>query len=312
MNQHPEWIWHDGQLKPYMEAQTHVMTHALHYGTSVFEGVRCYSSHLGAVIFRLRAHTRRMYNSAKIYRLTIPFTPDEVNSACHQVIAGNRLFDGAYIRPIAFRGAGDLRILPSDKVPVHVAVAAWQWGSYLGGTDEGVDVCCTSWQRVAPNTIPALAKAGGNYLSSVLVTLEAQQNGYVEGLAMTHDGLVSEGAGENIFVAVAGKLYTPPYSASILPGITRDTVIKLAGTLGIPVIQEALPREVLYIADELFLAGTAAEITPVRSLDRLTIGSGKPGELTRALQDAFFGLFDGRTPDPRGWLEPVEGIESEA
>jgi branched-chain amino acid aminotransferase len=303
-----EWIWHNGQLVPWDEARVHVMTHGLHYGSSVFEGIRVYPTPSGSQIFRLQAHTRRMLDSAKIYRMTIPWSAEEINGACRQVVLRNNLKDGAYIRPIAFRGYGEIGLAPAKDHPVDLAVAAWKWGAYLGddALEAGVDVCVSSWQRVAPNTIPALAKAGGNYLSSTLVSLEAKQRGFAEGIALGTDGTVSEGAGENLFLIREDLIYTPPAAASILTGITRDSVIKLARELGLEVVERSIPREMLYIADEIFLTGTAAEITPVRSVDRIEIGCGQRGEVTKQLQDAFFGLFNGKTTDKWNWLEPVE------
>ena len=216
---------------------------------------------------------------------------------------------GAYIRPIIYRGYGDVGLAPPPGHPVEMAIAAWEWGAYLGAgaLENGVDVCVSSWQRVAPNTIPALAKAGGNYLSSTLVSLEAKQRGFAEGIALSTDGTVSEGAGENIFLIRDGVIFTPPSTASILTGITRDSVMMLAKAAGMEVVERAVPREMLYIADEIFLTGTAAEITPVRSVDRITVGAGHRGPITKQLQDAFFGLFSGKTPDQWNWLDPVEG-----
>ncbi len=303
-----DWIWHNGKLVPWDQAQVHVLTHALHYGSSVFEGLRVYPTPSGSVVFRLSTHTRRMFESAKIHRIAIPYTAEEIDSACRDVVLRNELDNGAYIRPIAFRGYGDIGLAPSPEHPVDVAIAAWEWGAYLGSDclEHGVDVCVSSWQRVAPNTIPALAKAGGNYLSSTLVSLEARERGFAEGIALSSDGTVSEGAGENLFLVRDGELFTPPATASILTGITRDTVIKLANELGLRVRECAIPREMLYIADEIFLTGTAAEITPVRSVDRIEIGDGSRGELTQRLQQAFFGLFSGETEDKWNWLEPVD------
>jgi branched-chain amino acid aminotransferase len=257
--------------------------------------------------FRLTDHMRRLYQSAKIYRMSIPFSLDTLVGACHEVISENGLFQGAYIRPIAFRGYGEMGVAGNIEQPASVSVAAWEWGSYLGegGLEKGVDVCVSSWQRVAPNTVPALAKAGGNYLSSALVTLEARRLGFAEGLALNTAGFISEGAGENLFLVQNGKIYTPPVASSILSGITRDSVLRLASTLGIEVIEQNIPRELLYIADEVFLTGTAAEITPVRSVDKIAIGEGKRGPITEQLQSLFFGLFDGKTPDRFGWLEPI-------
>ncbi len=303
-----EWIWHNGALVPWDQATVHVLTHALHYGSSVFEGIRVYPTPDGSVIFRLRAHTQRMLESAKIHRIPVPYSADEIDAACREVVLRNNLTNGAYIRPIVFRGYGDIGLAPAASHPVDVSIAAWEWGAYLGaeGLEKGVDVCVSSWQRVAPNTIPALAKAGGNYLSSTLVSMEAKDRGFVEGIALASDGTVSEGAGENLFLARDDVIYTPPATASILTGITRHTVITLAGELGIPVVEQSIPREMLYIAHEIFLTGTAAEITPVRSVDRIEVGSGSRGPLTKRLQDAFFGLFNGQTRDQWGWLEPLD------
>lgn len=300
-------IWHDGEMVPWEQATVHVLTHALHYGSSVFEGIRGYKTPNGSVIFRLTDHIRRMYDSAKIYRLKIPFEPETLMAACKQVIHENGLNNGAYLRPIAFRGYGEMGVAGNVNAPARCSIAAWEWGSYLGdgGLENGVDVCVSSWQRVAPNTVPALAKAGGNYLSSILVTLEARRLGFAEGIALNSEGYVSEGAGENLFLVRDGRIYTPPSSASILPGITRDSVIKLAGTLGLEVLEQNIPREMLYIADEVFLTGSAAEVTPVRSVDKIEVGNGKRGPVTEKIQTAFFGLFDGSTADEWGWLEPV-------
>lgn len=303
-----EWIWHNGRLVPWADAKVHVLTHALHYGSSVFEGIRVYATQRGAAVFRLQAHTRRLLESAKIHRIEVPWSAGEIDDACKAVVRRNGLLKGAYIRPIIYRGYGEVGLAPPPGLPVELAIAAWEWGAYLGADalQNGVDVCVSSWQRVAPNTIPALAKAGGNYLSSTLVSMEARQRGFAEGIALASDGTISEGAGENIFLVRDGVIYTPPSTASILTGITRDTVITLARAAGLEVMERCMPRELLYIADEIFLTGTAAEITPVRSVDRITVGNGQRGPVTQRLQDAFFGLFDGRTIDQWGWLEPVD------
>ncbi|HEX5584333.1 branched-chain amino acid transaminase [Gaiella sp.] len=302
-----QYIWHEGKLVPWAEATVHVLTHALHYGSSVFEGVRVYQTPSGPMGFRLTDHIRRMLHSAKVYRLKIPYSQEVLVEACKEVIRANSLTNGAYIRPIAFRGYGEMGVAGNPEQPASCSIAAWEWGSYLGegGLEKGVDVCVSSWQRVAPNTIPAMAKAAGNYLSSILVTLEARRLGFAEGLALNSSGFVSEGAGENLFLVQQGVLYTPPVAASILAGLTRDTVMKLAESLGVKVVEQNIPREWLYIADEVFLTGSAAEITPVRSIDRITIGEGRRGPLTERLQKQFFGLFDGSTADRWGWLEPI-------
>jgi branched-chain amino acid aminotransferase len=303
-----EHIWFNGKLVPWEKATTHVLSHALHYGSSVFEGVRAYPAAKGLCIFRLSDHTRRLFDSAKIYRIAIPFSFDDINAACREVVTVNGLTNGAYLRPVAFRGYGEIGVAPKIDPPVEVAVAAWEWGKYLGADSEaeGVDVCVSSWQRVAPNTLPALAKAAGNYLSSQLISYEAKRLGFAEGIGLAPDGTVSEGAGENLFVIRDGIIHTPGFAHSVLGGITRDTVIRLARDRGYEVRETTIPREMLYIADEIFMTGTAAEITPVRSVDRLAVGTGKRGPVTEALQSAFFGLFSGKTPDKYGWLEPVE------
>ncbi len=303
-----QYIWFNGKLVPWEKATVHVLSHALHYGSSVFEGVRAYATPKGVAIFRLADHTRRLYDSAKVYRITIPFTPEQLNAAQREVVAVNGLKNGAYLRPVAFRGYGEIGVAPRIEPPVDVAVAAWEWGKYLGADSEaeGVDVCVSSWQRVAPNTIPALAKAAGNYLSSQLISMEAKRLGFAEGIGLAPDGTVSEGAGENLFLIRDRVIHTPGFAHSVLGGITRDSVIKIAKDLGYEVREGSIPREMLYIADELFFTGTAAEVTPIRSVDRLTIGSGRRGQITEKLQKAFFGLFTGATPDKYGWLEPVD------
>jgi branched-chain amino acid aminotransferase len=302
------YIWFNGKLVPWEKATVHVLAHALHYGSSVFEGIRAYPTPQGVAIFRLADHTRRLYDSAKIYRIQIPYTPEQLNAACHQAIAANDLRQGAYLRPVAFRGYGEIGVVPKIEPPIDVAVAAWEWGKYLGhGSEaEGVDVCVSSWQRMAPNTLPAMAKAGGNYLSSQLITMEAKRLGFAEGIALTTSGMVSEGGGENLFLVKDGVLLTPAIAHSVLGGITRDTVMHLARDLGIEVRESAVPRELLYLADELFFTGTAVEVTPIRSVDRIAVGAGRRGPITEKLQQAFFGLFDGRTKDRWGWLDHVD------
>jgi branched-chain amino acid aminotransferase len=303
-----QFIWFNGKLVPWEKATVHVLSHALHYGSSVFEGVRAYQTHTGVAIFRLQDHTKRLFDSAKIYRINFPYTPEQINDACRQVVSMNGLARGAYIRPVVFKGYGEIGVSPKVDPPTEVAIAAWEWGKYLGSESEeqGVDVCVSSWNRVAPNTIPALAKAAGNYLSSQLIGAEARRLGFAEGIGLSPDGTVSEGAGENLFVVKDGVLYTPALAYSVLAGITRDCVMRLARDKGIEVRETAMPRELLYIADEIFMTGTAAEITPIRSVDRLQVGSGKRGPITQSLQEAFFGLFSGKTPDKYDWLDPVD------
>jgi branched-chain amino acid aminotransferase len=301
-----QFIWFDGAMRPWREATVHVMTHALHYGTSFFEGIRVYDTPRGPCGFRVEDHVERLFDSTAIYGCDIPYTPKEILDACDAVIARNGLAS-AYIRPIVFYGYGEIGVCPPKSAPVHVAVAAFPWGAYLGeeGKAAGVDVCVSSWRRVAPGTVPAAAKAGGNYLSGVLISGEARARGFAEGVGLDVNGLVSEGAGQNLFVVRKGKIFTPPASASILQGVTRDTVMRLAEDEGIEVVEQGLPRESLYVADEIFFTGTAAEITPVRSVDGRRVKAGGRGPVTALLQQRFFGLFDGSVEDRRGWLRPI-------
>ncbi len=308
--QYPQQIWQNGRIKPWAEATVHVMAHALHYGSSVFEGIRCYDTSdngrpKGPAIFRLTDHLKRLFASAKIYDMTIPYSLDELSAACRSVIKANNL-GKAYLRPIAFRGLGGFGL--SAETPIDVAIAAWEMGAYLGAgvLEQGIDACVSSWQRFAPNTIPAGAKAGGNYLSGQLVAREARRLGFGEGIALASTGLLSEGAGENLFLVFDGALHTTPISAALLNGITRNTLITLARGAGIEVVERDIPREYLYLCDELFMCGTAAEITPIRSVDGKPVGAGKPGAVTQRMQELFFGLFDGRTADRWGWLEAVD------
>ncbi|HEY9512194.1 MAG TPA: branched-chain amino acid transaminase [Rhodanobacter sp.] len=302
--QYPEWIWQNGEIKPWKDATAHVMSHALHYGSSVFEGIRSYPTPDGAAIFRLTDHLHRLFHSAKIYDMVLPYSADELAAATRAVISKNGL-KASYIRPVAYRGLGGFGL--SAETPIDVAVAAWPMGPYLGAEalENGITACVSSWQRFAPNTIPAGAKAGGNYLSGQLIAREARQRGFGEGIALSSSGLLSEGAGENLFLVFDGALHTAPASASILAGITRDSLKTLAREEGIDVIERDLPREYLYLADEVFMCGTAAEITPIRAVDGKQVGAGKAGPVTRRLQELFFGLFDGRTNDKWGWLEQV-------
>lgn len=304
MQQYPNFIWHQGAIKPWAEATTHVMAHALHYGSSVFEGIRAYDTPSGPAIFRLTDHLKRLYASARVYDMPMPWALPDLAQACRDVIRAND-FGRCYLRPIAFRGLGGFGL--SADCPTEVSIAAWRMGAYLGSgvLDEGIDAMVSSWQRARPNTIPMGAKAGGNYLSGTLIAREARRLGFGEGIALDANGLISEGAGENLFLVFNGELHTTPISASILHGITRDTVIALARDAGIAVVERQLPREYLYFADEVFMCGTAAEITPIRSVDGKPVGAGARGPLTARIQSLFFGLFDARTADTRGWLEPV-------
>ncbi|MDP9312703.1 MAG: branched-chain amino acid transaminase [Chloroflexota bacterium] len=298
-----DYIWFNGELVEWDKATIHVLSHVVHYGSSVFEGVRCYETPRGPAIFRLRDHTRRLFNSAKIYRMELPYTEAQINQAAHEVIAANKL-RSAYLRPVAFRGYGQLGVDPRT-CPVDVAIAAMNWGKYLGdeALEQGVDVGVSSWSRFAPNTLPAMAKAAANYMNSQLIKLEAAQHGYSEGIALDVDGYISEGSGENIFMVHNGQLVTPPLNSSVLPGITRDCIITLAREHGIVLVESRIPREALYLADELFFTGTAAEVTPIRSVDGIQIGAGKRGPITEQLQQAFFNVISGETPDRWGWLE---------
>lgn len=300
-----KYIWFNGELIPWENATVHVMSHALHYGSSVFEGIRCYQTPKGPAIFRLTPHTRRLFDSAKIYRMELPYSVDDINAACKTVIRDNGLTN-AYLRPLVWRGYGEIGVFPL-KNPVEIMVAGFEWGAYLGADalENGIDVAVSSWSRVAPNTIPAMAKAGGNYLSSQLIVMEANRHGYVEGIALGVDGNISEGSGENLFLIRDDIVYTPPITAALLPGITRDAIMKIAHQLGYEVREQNLPRESLYLADELFFTGTAAEVSAIRSVDQIPIGSGKRGPITTAIQKAFFGLFSGETEDRWGWLEYV-------
>lgn len=300
-------IWYNGEMMPWQDATVHIMTHAIHYGSSVFEGVRAYDvKDKGACIFRLHDHTRRLFDSAKIYRMTIPFTAQQVNAATCQAVSENQL-SSAYIRPIAFYGDIGIGLAVPFGTQAELAIAAFEFGTYLGedALVNGVDAGISSWSRLAANTMPTGAKAGGNYMSSQLISMEARRHGYGEGIALDVNGYLSEGAGENIFIIRDGVISTTPRTASILPGITRDTVITLFAEMGYQVREENLPREALYLADEVLMCGTAAEITPVRSVDGIEIGSGARGPLTEQLQTMFFGLFDGTTEDKWGWLTPV-------
>ena len=300
-----EKIWRNGEFIAWDDAKIHVLSHVVSYGSSVFEGIRVYETTNGPAVFRLREHIRRMYDSAKIYRMDIRFTPDELAEAMLELVRLNKL-QSCYIRPIVFRGYG-LMGVNGTKNPIDVYLACWEWGRYLGeeALASGVDVCISSWTRIAPNTLPALSKAGANYMNSQLINMEAVANGYSEGIALDKAGYVSEGAGENIFVVRDGKIVTPPLGTSVLPGITRDAVLTLAADLGIPVVEQVVPRELLYIADEVFFTGTAAEISPIRSIDRISIGSGRRGPITEKLQNEFFGIVNGTKPDRYNWLTPV-------
>jgi branched-chain amino acid aminotransferase len=298
-------IWRDGQLIPWGDATIHVLNHVVHYGSSIFEGIRCYETPAGGAIFRLKDHLRRLYDSARIYRMPMKHSMDDLMQACIDTVAGNDLKE-CYLRPLVIRTGERMGIFPdADAIETFVIPAVW--GRYLGeeGMERGVDVCVSSWQRAAPNTFPTMAKAGGNYLSSQLSLLEARGNGYAEGIMLDAFGRVSEGSGENVFLVRDDVLYTPSLASAILPGITRASVLEIASDLGYEVREGDIPREMLYVADELFFSGTAAEITPVKSVDRIPIGIGRRGPVTRAIQERYLGIARGAIADEHGWLQPV-------
>lgn len=294
-------IWFNGTLVPYEKATIHVLSHVVHYGSSVFEGIRCYKTEKGSAVLRLREHMRRLVDSARIYRMDVPYSVDELCDAALETVRASGL-EACYIRPVLFRGMGSLGVNPL-KNKVEAFVAVWEWGAYLGAEalEQGVDVQVASWNRMAPNTFPALAKAGGNYLNASLVKMDAVLNGYTEGIMLTVDGYVAEGSGENLFLIRDGVIYTAPVGFSILPGITRDAIVKLAQERGYTIQEARIPREALYIADEIFFTGTAAEITPVRSVDKHTVGEGRRGPITAELQRAFLDVIQ-KGEDPHGWL----------
>jgi branched-chain amino acid aminotransferase len=299
------WIWKNGELVDFEKATVHVLTHALHYGSGVFEGIRCYHTRQGSAIFRLPEHLSRLDNSAKVYRMELPYSTAQLRDAIVETVLGNG-FESCYIRPLVFRGFGTLGVNPL-RSPVEVVIAAWPWGKYLGdeALNQGVDACVSSWRRPSSSTLPAMAKATGNYLNSQLIKMEAITNGFAEGIALDAGGYVSEGSGENLFVVQGGVLMTPPVSASLLPGITRDAVITLARDLGIEVREQVIPRGLLYTCDELFFTGTAAEVTAIRSVDRIKVGAGRPGEVTLRVAAEFMAIVAGEVADRHGWLYPV-------
>ena len=299
---HYAQVWHNGKFIPWEDATIHVAAHVLHYASSIFEGIRCYETPQGPAIFRLKEHTDRLVNSCKIYRMEPPYSREQLAQAMVELVRVNNVRH-CYLRPLIFRGVGDMGVNPFNN-PIEVYILSWAWGKYLGheALRDGVDVCVSSWQRIAPNTLPALAKAGANYMNAQLIKMEALTNGYTEGISLDTSGSVSEGSGENIFVVRGGRIFTPPLSACILPGITRDSVITLARDLGYDLTEQTLSREMLYIADEVFFTGTAAEITPIRSVDRIPVGTGKPGPITRALQESFLAIVEGRAEDRFNWL----------
>jgi len=302
--QKTEKIWHNGKLIPWDSAQIHVMSHVVNYGSSVFEGIRCYAPPTGPAIFRAQEHTQRLLDSAKIYRIDVDYTREELISAMVDLVKTNGIWP-CYMRPIVLRGYGEAGVNPFNS-PTEVFICNYPWGKYLGSdAEQGVDVCVSSWTRIAPNTLPAMAKSGANYMNSQLIKMEAIINGYVEGIALDANGYVSEGSGENVFIVRNGTLQTAPLGNSVLPGITRDSVLQIAHGLGIPVVEQGIPRELLYIAEEAFFTGTAAEITPIRSVDKISVGKGVTGAVTKAIQKEFYGIVRGEKADRFGWLTPV-------
>lgn len=297
-----EKVWHNGKFIPWGDATIHVASHVVSYASCLFEGIRCYETRQGPAIFRLKEHTDRLVNSCKIYRMELSYTREQLSQAMVELVRVNNI-KHCYIRPVAFRGYGEVGVNPL-KNPIEIYLLAWEWGKYLGdeALRQGVDVCISSWQRIAPNTLPAMAKASANYMNAQLIKMEALTNGYVEGISLDSAGHVSEGSGENLFLVREGKVITPPLSASVLPGITRDSVMTLAQEMGYTVIEEEVSREMLYIAEEVFFTGTAAEITPIRSVDRIIVGKGQPGPITLKLQERFLGIVQGLEEDKYGWL----------
>jgi branched-chain amino acid aminotransferase len=303
--QKTEKIWRNGKWINWDDAQIHVLSHVVSYGSGVFEGIRCYDTKQGPAIFRLREHMQRLVNSAKIYRMELPVSLDELCNIATELVRVNKM-NACYVKPIVIRGYGEVGVNPLNS-PIDVYMACWHWGAYLGpdALSKGVDVGVSSWTRIAPNTLPAMAKAAANYMNSQLIRMEASFNGYVEGIALDTEGHVSEGSGMNIFIAHDGTLYTPPLATSILPGITRDAITKIAQDLDIPFKEAVIPREMLYVADEVFFVGTAVEVTPIRSVDKIQVGKGVAGPVTRRLQEEFFAITSGNKPDRHGWLTPI-------
>ncbi|MEK6631344.1 MAG: branched-chain amino acid transaminase [Acidobacteriota bacterium] len=304
-------IWINGSMVEWADAKIHIASHVIHYGSAVFEGARCYQTPEGSACFRLDAHMRRLVDSAKIYLMEPSYSQSQLEAAVLDTIRANGM-KVCYIRPIIYRGYGALGVNPFP-CPIDAAIMLWEWGDYLGADalEHGVDVRVSSWSRMAPDTFPSLAKTSGNYANAQLIKMEAIVDGYAEGIALDSLGFVSEGSGQNIFIVRNGTLYTPPLSSSILPGITRDSVLTIARELGYQVREDTIPREMLYIADELFFAGTAVEITPIRSVDKITIGAGTRGPITAAIQQAFFDIINGKRPDTYGWLTYVYGKQAQ-
>ena len=297
-----EWIWHDGKMVKWADAQVHVLSHSMQFGSAVFEGIRCYDTPKGPAVFRLREHLKRLMNSCKIYRMDMKYSADDIFKASLELLSKNNV-PSCYFRPMVLRGYGAAGMVPFES-PVEVYLSCWPWGAYLGAgaLENGVDACVSTWARVAPNTIPAAAKIAGNYLSGQLVKMEALANGFDEGIALSPSGMISEGSGQNVFLVADGTLYTPPIDGTLLTGITRDTILTLARDAGIPAVEKALPREMLYTADEVFVTGTASEVTPIRSVDKIKVGDGKVGPITKRIQAEYLDIVTGKKADPHGWL----------
>jgi branched-chain amino acid aminotransferase len=303
--QKTEKIWRNGEWINWDDAQIHVLSHVVSYGSAVFEGIRCYDTKQGPAIFRLREHMQRLINSAKIYRMELPVTLQQFCDLATELVRVNKM-GACYVKPMVMRGYGEVGVNPLTS-PIDIYMACWLWGAYLGpdALAKGVDVGVSSWTRIAPNTLPAMSKAAANYMNSQLIRMEASFNGYAEGIALDTEGHVSEGSGMNVFLVHEGTLYTPPLATSILPGITRDAIVKIAQDLDIPFKEAVIPREMLYIADEVFFVGTAVEVTPIRSVDKIQVGKGMAGPITRRLQEEFFAITSGNKPDRHNWLTPV-------
>ncbi|MFI5310395.1 MAG: branched-chain amino acid transaminase [Gemmatimonadales bacterium] len=307
-----EWIWRNGELIPWADASVHILSHAVQFGSSAFEGVRCYATPRGPAIFRIEDHLQRLINSCKIYRTELAYSVEDLVAACCEVVERNKM-EACYMRPMVVRGLGAISILPFDS-PADVYVPCWPWGALLGegALENGVDVCVASWHRMAPNSFPSMAKIAGNYLGSQLIKMEAAANGFAEAIALGPEGMLSEGSGQNVFLVRGGTLFTTNVDGTLLPGITRASIITLAHDLGIPVLEQPLPREALYTAEEVFFSGTAAEITPVRSVDRIKVGPGKPGPITGQLQRRFLDVAKGVAADIHGWLTYVRAERASA
>lgn len=303
--QKTEKIWHNGKFINWDDAQIHVLSHVVGYGSAVFEGIRCYDTPNGPSIFRMKEHMQRLVNSGKIYRMELPYPVEDFGNAACELVRLNKM-GACYVKPIVLRGYGEVGVNPLGS-PIECYIACWSWGAYLGpeALAKGVEVCVSTWTRIAPNTLPAMSKAAANYMNSQLIRMEAVVNGFSEGIALDSDGHVSEGSGMNVFLVHDNTLYTPPLAASILPGITRDTIVKLAADLHITVKESVIPREMLYIADEVFFVGTAVEVTPIRSIDKIIVGNGSAGPITRKIQEEFFAITSGKKSDRHNWLTPV-------